>query len=259
MMKLKVAQGILLSALLTLAGCGKIPYRPKSIKSISVESDYTGIKDNVILRVKKLTEAEVSHLFGQHGEQFSNPRFPLVPLHFSIHNLSNTALIIDPKNISLDSVNYRVVSKQLQTSSLGKTMRSISYGALTAILTAGASFAGVIYGQINDNNAQTENAKLFWDITAPLILIATPVIAFIKTIKSVRNNNKIKRDLKSKILHKSVIIQPGQQYDTLLFVHARNYHAQFILSLVEEGKNKESKKTIFHIAMGKNNFILKNN
>lgn len=258
MMKLKTMQGAFLSILLVLAGCGKIPYRPKSIKSISIESDYTGIKDDVILRVKKLTEAEISHLFGHQGEKFSNPRFPLVPLHFSIHNLNDTALILDPKNISLESVNYRTVSKQLQSSSLGKTMRTMSYGALTAILTAGASFVGVIYGQLSNKDSYAENSKLFWNITAPLILIATPFIAFVKTIKSARTNGKIKQDIKKKTLHKSIVIQPGQQYDTLVFVHTYDYRSQFILKLVEENKNKTGKSIIFNVAMGKNNFAFNN-
>ena len=237
-----------------LTGCVKTPsYNPKSLKSIALKSDYTGIENNIILRVKKLSEAEISHLFGKRGEQFENHRSPLIPLHISIHNLSNTSLILDPENVTLDSLSYRVVSKHLQTSSIGKTMRTIGYGALTATLAAGATIVGSLYGYASCNDSYIDNSESFIKITAPLIIIATPIIAFVKTIRSARTNTKIKRDLKEKILRNNVTIHPGQQYDTLLFVRAIDYHAQFTLTLIEENKNKTDKTIAFNVTMKKNN------
>ena len=232
-MKSKTSYSILLCVILMLAGCVKTPsYNPKSLKSITPESDYTGIENNVILRVKKLSDAEIFHLFGKRGEQFENHRSPLIPLHISIHNLNNTSLILDPKNVTLDSLSYQAASKHLQTSSIGKTIRTIGYGALTATLATGASIVGLLYGYASCNDSYIDSSKSFINITAPLIIIATPIIAFIKTISSARTNNKIKRDIRDKILRKNVTIYPGQQYDTLLFVRAIDYRSQFRLALI---------------------------
>jgi len=258
-MKSKISYSILLGAILVLTGCVRTPsYNPKSLKSIALKSDYTGIEKNIILRIKKLSETEISHLFGKRGEQFENHRSPLIPLHISIHNLSNTSLILYPKNVTLDSLSYRTVSKHLQTSSVGKTIRTIGYGALTAILTTGASIVGVLYGYASCNDSYVNNSKSFINITAPLIIIATPIIAFVKTISSARTNNKIKRDIREKVLRKNITIYPGQQYDTLLFVRAVDYHAQFTLTLTEENKNKTDKSITFNVAMKKNNFVQSN-
>ncbi len=255
-MKSKTSYSILLGVILLLAGCGKTPsYNPKSLKSIALKSDYTGIENNIILRIKKLSDAEISHLFGKRGERFENHHSPLIPLHISIHNLSNTSLILDPKNVTLDSLSYRAVSKHLQTSSIGKTIRTIGYGALTATLATGASFVGILYGWASCNDSYVNNSNSFIKITAPLIIIATPIIAFIKTISSARTNNKIKRDIREKILRNNVTIHPGQQYDTLLFVRAVDYHAQFTLTLIEKNKNKTDKPITFNAIMKKNSFV----
>ncbi len=239
-MQSKTSYGILLGTMLLLAGCVKTPsYDPRPLKSISIESNYTAVAKNVILRVKKLTKSEIFHLFGKRGEWLENHHLPLVPLHISIHNLSNTSLILDPKNIDLESLSYRSVSKQLQTSSIGKIIRTIGYGALIAALTMSAGIFGIMHD--------------YSDIAGPLIIISTPIIAFIKTIRSARTNGKIKRDIREKILRKKITIYPGQQYDTLLFVQSADYHSNFTLTLVEEDK---SNKTItFNVGMKKNNFV----
>jgi len=250
----KISYGVLLGMILVLAGCVKTPsYDPRPLKSISIESNYTGVAKNIILRVKKLTKAEIFHLFGKRGERFVNHHPPLVPLHISIHNLSNSSLILDPKNIDLASLSYRSVSKKLQTSSIGKTIRTIGYGLLTAVLTFSASAFGIMYDYSDCNNSWMDNSKLLMNVAVPLIIISTPIIALIRTISSARTNSKIKRDIREKILHKKVTIYPRQQYDTLLFLQPADYRSNFTLTLVEEGK---SNKTItFNIGMKKNNFV----
>ncbi len=253
-MQSKISYGILLCTMFLLSGCVKTPsYNPRPLKSISIESNYTAVAKNVILRVKKLTKAEIFHLFGKRGERFKNHHLSLVPLHISIHNLSNTSLILDPKNIDLESLSYRSVSKQLQTSSIGKTIRTIGCGALMAVLTMGAGFFGIMHDYSDRNNSWIDNSKLLVNIAVPLIIISTPFIAFIKTIRSARTNGKIKRDIREKILRKKVTIYSGQQYDTLLFVQSVDYRSNFTLTLVEE--DKPGKITTFNIGMKKNNFV----
>jgi len=236
--------------MLLFTGCTKRPsYDPRPLKSISIESNYTAVVKNIILRVKKLTKAEIFHLFGKQGERFEN----LVPLHISVHNLSNTSLILDPKNINLVSLSYRSVGKQLQTSSIGKTIRTIGYGALMAVLAMGAGVFGIMHDYSDRNNSWIDNSKLLVNVAVPLIIISTPIVALTRTISSARTNNKIKRDIREKTLHKKVTICPGQQFDMLLFVQSIDYRSDFTLMLVEE--NKSNKTIEFNIRMKKNDFV----
>jgi hypothetical protein len=70
------------------------------------------------------------------------------------------------------------------------------------------------------------------------------------SIKSIVMNSRITKDLAEKTLHKSVIINSGEQYEGLVFIKSPNYTPQFAVTMYE--KNDVNNTITFGVNLRQN-------
>ena len=245
----------ILFCIIGLPSCIKMPkYRRRPLESLSSRFEYVGTNNKVIAHAKRLNNQEAEYLFGKRGTWLAleSNQEPLYPIYLSFHNLSNTSYVLSPKNISLELEPHHQATKRLQTSSTGKAAGTIATGGIASLITAGGGLYAWFAGATIGSAALIFGAKAAL-ITVPIILIGTPIIALIKSIRSSRTNRTITRDIKEKSLHTDVTIYPGQQFDTLVFVKRPNYRTNFDVTL-HQSDNPDNTIS-FNISLGQHRFI----
>ncbi len=246
--------GVYLAIIIGLPSCVKTPkYRQKSLESLHTRFDYAAAKNNVMLRAKKLTKEENRKLFGIRGKALSREsNIPAYTIYLSIHNLSNKLYVLSPDNISLTLEPYQKIAKRMQSSTVVKAAGTLAGGTVASIITAGGGLYALFAGAAIGSTALVFGAKAAL-VAVPIIVIGTPIAAIIKSIRATKINRKVKRDICDKTLHAEIVIYPGQQFDTLIFVKRLDYRTNFTITLHEE--DNEEDILAFDVSLNQNRFI----
>ncbi len=241
--------------IISFPSCIKMPkYRRRPLESLSSRFEYVGSNNKMILHAKRLNHEEHYYLFGERGswlEQESN-QTPIYPLYISFHNLSNTSYVLSPENIGLKLESHRTVVKSLQSSTTGKAAGTLAAGSAISVVTAGGGLYALFAGAAIGSTALMFGAKAAL-VTIPVLIIGTPIVSIFRSIRSSRINSTINDDLREKTLYKPIIIHPGQQFDTLIFVKRQHYRTNFSLMLTE--LEYPEKTLAFNVALGHNRFV----
>lgn len=226
-----------LTALVFLPGCLRVPsYKPRTLQFMHSKRMHRQVKENVILQVKELSEDERAYLFGERIGKLENKEYTM--LYFSIHNLSRTYYTILSDFIDVNLIPYSKVIQQLKTSTFGRM-------AISGAGVAGATIAGVYSSEaILLSLTIAPFLMPFCLFFAPVSAITGAVVGLGcaalagtfggKTIKSSVINNRIKKDLKKKLVHENSSILAGGFYEGLIFVKTSDYKSNFTIRLHEK-------------------------
>jgi len=232
--------GFLLAGLVILPGCMSVPsYRHKPLKFISDDVLLGGVEKGLTLLVKRLTENDISYLFGVRGRQISGS---CEVIYLSVHNLSSLSYILSPADINCETMPYHEVIQLMKTNSVARLSTGVAAGGGVV-----ASYYLTVLGVLTVK---------FGHSTLPALLIyptfivscSFPILGLIsagvglalfgKTLKSVIINTQISSDLREKTLHRKVVIKSGEHYEGLIFIRASDYQPDFAVTMHEEGKEK---------------------
>jgi hypothetical protein len=212
--------GLFLAVLALLPGCYHVPsYKRTSLRMVSTDFSYGNVKNNVILQVKHLHEAEKHAMVGCKAGRLKNS---FKVLCFSINNLSDSSYIFSPADIDLTLTSYTDIAKTLKTNSL----RGITTGAVATASTAVVCMGAGAFGMIQQ-----------LPVLFPVLGVLTTgiaVVSFSKGIKSAVMNRRVKNDLKEKTFHEQIILNPGSHYEGLIFIKYVDYKSQFNVTIHEK-------------------------
>jgi len=231
--------GLFLVGLVLLPSCMRVPsYRCRSLKSVSNNFMYRDVEKNVVMRAKKLSEAEKSYLFDTRIRDND-----LQVIYFSIHNLSDELYIFSHDGICLELVPYKNVMRILKKTNT--VSRFVGVGVGATIVASPYIAASCLMGQ------GIPGIVLFPFIAAAMIALPLGITFLAQGIKSIVINSRITKDLTEKILDKPVIISSGEQYEGLVFVRSSDYTPQFVVRMHE--KNNAVNGITFHVDLGQKN------
>jgi hypothetical protein len=227
--------GLFLAALVLLPGCMHVPtYKRRSLQSVSSHSVHRDTENNVIVQAKLLSQEDKTVLFGDRGASLNNNDIQVI--HLSVDNESDAKYMLSPADIDFSVMSCRDVKKLMKTSSADAIVGvGISAGAI------GASVWTV--GMIGKTAASASAIipVIFWSAVGVYCVGIGMGLVFIgKSIKSIIMNTLISKDLKEKMLHKKVTINPGDYYEGLIFVKSADYTPQFSVTMHEKGNTKNT-------------------
>ena len=217
-----------LAALMLLPSCLRVPsYNPRTLQFMHSKRMHRQVKNNVIIQIKELSEDERAYLFGERIGRLEHKEYTV--LYFSIHNLSTSHYTILPDFTDLNFVPYNKIIQQIKTSTLGRI-------AIAGTGIAGAAIAGTSE-MIGISIALTPLLIPYCLLFTPLAVIGGLAGIGIatsfggKAIKSSVVNNRIKKDLKKKLLHENSSIMPGGFYEGLIVIKNQDFREKFTLNL----------------------------
>ena len=118
---------------------------------------------------------------------------------------------------------------------LGEILAGLAItGALVACSALALSASGILLMVIGSAKAFAPAALLGSSallITPFFLVVGTPVISTIKVVKTSRENNLIKKELKENSLKHTLLIEPHKTVDTLIFVSNQNYQQEFTITI----------------------------
>lgn len=231
-----LALGICCIAL--LPGCVKAPkYSAQKLSRISERSaDYQETNKDVTLRIKKFSTDDCLSVFGDQGHYISRGKRGLYPLQLTITNNNINPWELTPEGIDLKLVPSSYVLNKMQYSPLGRFFGYSALGVVTycvCLATAIPFVATTAFGVL-----PLAIPLGFACIGGGLFTMATPFIALHQAIGTGEANNMIATDIKEKAL-RTLIIEPGNTENKLIFVRKKQYKEQFTITLQQDAPGKE--------------------
>lgn len=223
---------LLLAGLVLLPGCLRVHrYKRVPLRSIAGNWTYRAVRKNIIVKAKLLNAAERYMLFNERIQNL----YGYDTIYISINNLSNIAYVVSSDSVTLEQIGYRQVAKLMKTPHAGANLVGSTF--------AGFYAAGVISAFIRES-ATAGGVGDMGFVFVPLFVLSSVItlVTGIKGIKSFVMNSRVSSDLEDKILHKAVVIQPGDHYEKLIFVESSYYAPQFNLT-IDEDDNRDNKIT----------------
>jgi hypothetical protein len=203
---------------LLLAGCGR-QYQVRPLKHIKrEEAHFVEQKNGIELRVKQLQHSEVQELFNNRS---LNKR--IVRLAFTIKNGTNSPVIFDQKNTTLQVLSSKEILDQLASSVIGKII------ACTLVIPVFT--AVVVLRALQGPSCCTGLSVLLLFLFD--IFVGTPVIVGItgNTVSDATQFNvHLSNDINRKILS-TLTVEPDKEETALLF--ARELPEQFTITLIK--------------------------
>ena len=241
--------------LLLLPGCAKKLTKPLRLRPLTSYLDHQSSNQGITLRVKQLSPKDCEQFLGIAAHRLfkrRHQRKPIYPIQLSITNNSHEMMALRPENISLKLADTKRVIRRLQTNSVVQVFGSIVAGFLaTALIAAGSIFAlsasGVVLLVVGSIQAFAPMAFLGGSalVVAPaFLLIGTPIASTVKGIEATRQNQILQQEIKTTALRDSLLIDPYQTVDTLIFVEKKNYKQRFTISFTNP-HNAQKKATFW--------------
>ncbi len=237
--------GLFLAVLVLLPGCMHVPtYQRKSLKSVNDHCTYRGAEKNVIMRAKKLSQAEKNYLFGDRNRLINDE---LQGIYVSVHNLGNVPYVFSHDHIYVRQIKYGdVIRSMRKTSSIVRLTGS----ALIAwpVLPVAIVLSPVAIVPIMVPILTAGMVGFLAGFSAVGGVLSLTFLAY--GIKSIVMNRRISKDLKEKTLHEKVTINPGDSYEGLMFVKAVDYNPQFSVTMHE--KDNRNNTVTFDVDLRQN-------
>ena len=220
--------GLVVVGLTLLPGCmGVRNYQPRPLRE--VKSNVLQSKTSqagITLRIKQLTSQEKSYCFDGH----ILPLDGIKAIYLSISNVSGKPYSISPDGINVPQISLRDIKKSVRkTDTFAYFSGAVAAGSIIAIPVALA----------------------FWYVAwAPAFIAAMVALPFegmflAKGGRSAVMNHRIDKDLREKILHKKIVIKPGDHCERLIFVKSLDYNPNFTVTI--QGKNKSINPVVFDV------------
>lgn len=228
------------------------------LKPLTSYIDYAESRDDITLRVKKLTEHDCKPLFGNRTRLLfkkRNKRPPIYPIQLSITNKTNHRITLKPEDIGLILTDYKTVAKRIEHNTFLHALGGIVLGLLiTGGLAAGSALAvmsGSIFTMLFGNALAAISAPLLITgvsvclVTPFFLIVGTPIISAARGIETSKENLIMKRELVDKSFKRCLIVDSGQTVDTLIFVSKPDLKPSFMISIGP----KEKQPITFHVTL----------
>lgn len=253
MFKKRCKQNVLyltIVALCILSGCfEKQQYYNHHMLSLTPHINFKSTKQNITLRAKRFNKQNCIQLFGSRGKKLITHRHKssIYPIQLSITNKSNNTLLLEDNNINIPIMKYNKVARRMQHSTTIRAMGLLASGIALATITALGGFTIIGIGIITATAPLAIIGAVACASAPFMLLVGTPVSTTVNSVKNLRVNTNIKKDIKNKSLVRNVIIKPGQKIDTLIFVKGQNYRNKFRLKLYNQENPQEM--VIFNVTL----------
>ncbi len=249
----------LVSALIaTLPSCQRKPGAHAYLRPLASYIDYQKTKQGITLRAKKLSAQDCEPLLGKRATLLWKKRRrkkPIVPIQLSITNRTGRLVALQPKNIDLELTPYNDVAHRLQRSSFAQAFGKLFGGiAIAGTLIAGSlialSTSGVLLVVIGSIKAFAPAALIGSSallITPFFLVIATPALSTATVVRTSRQNAAIKQELKANSLKHTILIEPGETVDKLIFVTKLQYKQEFDITM--RSPHNPQNRIPFHVKL----------
>jgi hypothetical protein len=249
---------IFFALLLLLPGCAKKLTKPLRLRPLTSYLDHQSSNQGITLRVKQLSPKDCEQFLGTAAHRLfkrRHQRQPIYPMQLSITNNTHEMAALKAENISLKLADTKRVIARLQTNSIVQVFGSITAGFLaTVLIAAGSVFAlsasGVVLLVAGSIQALAPMAFLGGSalVAAPVfLLIGTPIASTIKGVESHRQNKILNQEIRTNTLKNSLLIDPYQTVDTLIFVEKKNYKEKFTISFTNPHDDHQRAKFFVHL------------
>ncbi len=241
-----------------LPGCKRKPGSAAYLRPLATYIDYQKTKQGITLRAKKLSAEDCKSLLGNRaGLLFKKRRRkkPIMPIQISITNQTRSLVALQPKDINLELTPYNAVANRLQRSSFAQAFGKLFGGiAIAGTLIAGSlvalSTSGVLLVVIGSIKAFAPAALIGTSallITPFFLVVATPAVSTATVVRTSRQNAAIKRNLKENSLRHTVLVEPGETLDTLIFVTKQQYKQEFDITM--RNPHNPQNRILFHVKL----------
>jgi len=261
----KIVSCAFIGLLLFVSGCAKKSnYKPHSLPSLkeSVHVDYQETKEQVTVRAKKFTHNDCDTFFGDRASKILSGKRPLQPIQLCIENSSKVAVLLFDENINLRLVPTQMVAGRLTpyrfaTSAIWSGVGLFGLSVITLPWLFPAAFPLFCHILGAFGTILSVNGAVFFFLSAPLILVATPFI-FIADNALFRSCPKeLKNCIHKTEKGKAVVIHPDGIIDMLIFVHCDQFKPTFDVTLLNE--NDQTKKQTFTVHLPAQDITAPNN
>jgi hypothetical protein len=207
-----------LSLLFIFSGCGP-KYRAKRLEHLNKKTaDYHETKNNVTVYAKKFSPDDLEYYFTNErylfgGGVVNRMQRHLEAIEVTVDNGTANTLILDPKAISLDTMNLKSVYKKVSFSCIPPMLYTAAIGAGWATL-----FSAIIFHKV-------------------LAVFVVPVAiadGLIGALYVHGPNKHLKKDLTQKMLQDKQVIYPDELKSFLLFVNKKEFVPSFILNIKKD-------------------------
>ena len=213
-----------------LAGCGH-PYQIRPLKHVKkTEAQFIEKKDNIELRVKKLSKEEIKQIFN--GRYFGDYVTSLI---ITIKNDSLTPITFGQENISLNLLSAQQIHAHFRKTIVGKIFLGIlAIPVVVNLLLWGSLFFVSSMGILTFQGGVPCGLNALAYLLAAECCIGVPVIigATGSTIhNTIKFNQELSHDINRKILS-TLSIAPKKKESVLLFT--KNLPETFTITLLKE-------------------------
>jgi hypothetical protein len=241
-----------------LPGCKRKPGAHAYLRPLSTYIDYHKTKQGITLRAKKLSAEDCKSLLGTRAALLFKKRRrkkPIFPIQISITNQTRSLVALQPKDIDLELTPYNDVAHRLQRSSFAQAFGKLFGGiAIAGTLIAGSiialSTSGVLLVVIGSIKAFAPAALIGSSallITPFFLVVATPAVSTATVVRTSRQNTAIKQELKANSLRHTVLVEPGETLDTLIFVTKQQYKQEFDITM--RNPHNPQNRIPFHVKL----------
>lgn len=229
-----------LGVLLVIPACGP-KYQSKQLKPLNKQSaQFEQTKDNVSLRVRKLSAQEADVLFDKHAKQLFSKTDPILPLQCSITNTSDKTILVKKHGIDLDLVKTNEVVKRIGK---GKDLSYalIGVGSAALIVSAIAIFP---YGLAFLFFCGAPACLIAGAVSTGFFIVATPLAVYYNNDTVNQYNKTMNGDISKQVIADSIAIEPSKTVDFLLFADGETFKPNFTFTVSDADAKKH---TIFDV------------
>ena len=229
-----------LLALMLLPGCLRAPkYTPRPLTKLTKETaDFSQTQDNVTVMAKKLPPGQS---YDAIGTNLLKEQKSIETIQLTVENNNTENIHLKSMNINLPLISTQKITKHV---SHGIAAPLAGYGLLTAssVGLGTAGFFTTVFG-----------CNPFGGLYLPLVVpgcglmlgaaalfVIAPTIGIIKAVKTANVNKIIKADVEAKTLS-TLVVQPNETKNTLIFVRTKDLPNEFSLKV---GHEADANKTI---------------
>lgn len=247
-----------IASIFGLSSCKRRPGTTPYLRPLTSYIDYQKTKQGITLRAKQLAPEDCRSLLGNRASLLFKKRRrkkPILPIQLSLTNHTRNLIALQPKDIDLELTPYNAVASRLQQSSFAQAFGKLFGGiAIAGTLIVGSivalSTSGILLVVIGSIKAFAPAALIGSSalLATPFFLvIATPAVSTATVVRTARQNAAIKRELKENSLKHTLLIEPGETIDTLIFVGKSQYKQEF--DVVIRSPHHPQNRIPFHVTL----------
>ncbi len=220
-----------------LPGCLKVKqYAKKTLIPLNPHIHYKTNVQDITLRTKQFNQIDCFRLFGERGKKLitRNRKTSIYPIQLSITNKSDKTYILNKKNIGIRIMKYHHVAHRMQHSTALRSMGLLFSSVALATLTAIGGITAILIGMATTIVPVAVIGAAACASAPFMLVIGTPISTTVNSVKSLRTNTVIKKDVKDKSLAYQIVIQPQQSIDTIIFIRGRELKENFGITLYDQ-------------------------